>query len=105
MDALGTEEGKWAKVAGKRLQGLSGDPVGWVGWWTEVALRCARAGLRQEVVEAVHYVEDCGDAGVRRAKDLGVLKEPGRWLVCALKQALEGKGERMPRMPGKKGEG
>ena len=52
-----------------------------------------------QVERHVQYAEDCADPRVRRAKDLGELTDPGRWLSKQVMDLCRQAGARWGRFP------
>lgn len=68
-----------------RIDTLTGEAA-WSPWWREVIKRIDEAGLLGELEHHVSYAEKCADPKQRETKDLGPLKDPGRYLA---KRAME----------------
>ncbi len=82
-----------------RIEAVAREPA-WTPWWRDTLQALADAGGDLgRVDEHVRYAEDCADARVRRAKDLGELTEPGRWLSKQVMDLCRVSGVRWGRFP------
>ncbi len=82
-----------------RIETVAREPA-WTPWWRDTLQALADAGGDLgRVDEHVRYAEDCGNAQVRRAKDLGELAEPGRWLSKQVMDLCRQAGVRWGRFP------
>lgn len=83
----------------QRIKGIAREPA-WTPWWRDTLQALADAGGDLGQVERhVQYAEDCADPRVRRAKDLGELTDPGRWLSKQVMDLCRQAGVRWARFP------
>jgi len=80
--AVGKDGEKWQQWWRKALSAIQKDPDGWCYF-----------------VDLLCYVEDCVNPKVRAAKDLGVLKSPGKYLVSKLLSWARHHQVRIPALP------
>ena len=83
----------------QRIEAVTNEPA-WAPWWRDTLHALAEAGGDLGQVERhVQYAEDCADPRVRRAKDLGELAKPGRWLSKQVMDLCRSSGVRWARFP------
>jgi len=80
--AVGKDSAVWQQWWRKALSAIQKDPDGWCYF-----------------VDLLCYVEDCVNPKVRAAKDLGVLKSPGKYLVNKLLSWARHHQVRIPALP------
>lgn len=81
------------------------DPPSYLGWWQEnTGVVAELEGGLALIAEVVRYCEDCADPAVRRAKDLGVLEAPPRFVASRFRNFLKRHGRKLSGPPGGSGE-
>lgn len=86
-----------------QIAGLTGE-AHWQGWWVEVLTRLKDhpEGVRA-LLDAMQRVSDARDPATRKAKDVGELRQPGRFLVKQVTNWMRDHGLRWPGFPSRKG--
>lgn len=82
-----------------RIQAVTRDGDSWKSWWESVVSAFDAAGRIGEVEEAVKRAQDATNPAIRAAKDIGEIKQPGRWLASHLLRVAREAGIRVPNMP------
>mgnify|MGYP000857344913 CR=1 FL=1 len=68
-------------------------------WWGEVVQLVANCGEMGELEDKLKYVRDCANPATRRAKDLGELPEPGKYMAARMKEVLARHKKHLPKFP------
>ena len=92
-----TSAGFTIEALAARIEAASGDDDVWMRWH-KLAL-AALSDYTHDVHAIVKYAEDCADPRIRRAKDLGELKAPGRFIASRLARLARERGVTIPAMP------
>lgn len=85
----------------QRIVNLTGEPH-WRSWWTTVLSQLLeRPAGYLELADAVRHVADAQDPGTRAVKDVGEMREPGKYLVGRITRIMRAHRLRWPTFPQK----
>lgn len=102
LSSMGIRESvarEWCRRTAAAIQGHCREGPGYGRWWLEVCGLAAVYGLEDDLEGWVRYMRDCGDEKTRKAKDLGELKAPAKWLAKQCRDALSTHGVKLPKPP------
>lgn len=98
----GNGDGGRRKWTANRFLEVSGDPPDALEDWRQLANVMHANGLINVLIEAAQYATECADPAIRKAKDIGELKNPAGYLRAKANEALKAAGVEPPKFQSRK---